>query len=66
MSINERSEKKNKKITFVSNIEGDQGDKEDSFSGAITLLGKNFNQSLKNLDKKWRSNKDNLNNIKGT
>lgn len=56
MSINERSGKKNKMITFVSNTEGDQGHKEECHSDVIDLLGGNSNQSLKNLDRKWMSN----------
>lgn len=47
MSIHERSEKTNKGITFVSNIEGDQGDKEESVSDDIALLGKKVQQILK-------------------
>lgn len=56
MSINEIPEKKNKGITFVSNSGGDQGDKEERLLDAITLLRKNFNQSLKNLDRKQSLN----------
>lgn len=55
-SIKDRSEKNNKGITFVSNTEGNHSDKEESLSDVISLLRKKFNNSLKNLDRKWRTN----------
>lgn len=47
---------KNTGIAFVSNTEGNHSDKEESLSDVITLLGKKFNNSLKNLDRNWRTN----------
>lgn len=56
--IIERSEKKNKGIAFVSNIKevGSQGVKEEDLAYDISLLRKNFNKSLKDLDRKWMTN----------
>lgn len=57
MSINERSEKKNKCITFVSNFEegGSQDVKEESLTYDIYLLRKKLNKNLKYLNRKWRT-----------
>lgn len=52
ISINERSEKKNKGIAFVSNDEESQGDIEENLSDDIYFLSKRFNNSLKYLNKK--------------
>lgn len=56
ISFNERSEKKNKGISFVSYTEEDgiQGGKVENWVEDISRLGRKVNNSLKNLDKKWR------------
>src|SRR6266487_3587500 len=54
-SVNERLEKKNKSIAFVSNTEEEdlESDMEstDSVSEAIVLLGRQFNKVLKRMDR---------------
>lgn len=54
------SEKKNKGVAFVSNSQEDedQGDKdtEENMSDVIAYVGRKFNKALKNLDKNWRTN----------
>ena len=58
LGISDRSEKKNKSITFVSNTEDeeDQCDLEtgEGISNAIVLLGRKFNKVLKKMDRKSR------------
>lgn len=58
MSINERSQKKNNGIIFVSNTEEvtSQGFKEESLADDIAFPGKKFNKKLEYLDRKWRTN----------
>lgn len=60
ISINERSEKKNKGVAFVSNTQEneDQSDKEneESYSDVIAFVIRKVNKYLKNLDRKWRTN----------
>lgn len=56
MSINERSENKNKGITFVSNTEEIQVYIKENLSDDIDLLSKKFNNCLKYLNRKWRTN----------
>lgn len=46
MSIIDRSEKKNKGITFVSNSKGSHSDKEESQTDIIILLGKKVQHLL--------------------
>ncbi|GAU51225.1 hypothetical protein TSUD_412310 [Trifolium subterraneum] len=59
-SVNERLEKKNKSIAFVSNTEDEdlESDMEstDSVSEAIFLLGRQFNKVLKRMDRRPRQN----------
>lgn len=45
MAMNDRTEKKNNSISFVSNTEDDedQYDNEEILSDAINLVGRNFN-----------------------
>lgn len=54
--INDMLEKKNKGITLVSNTDGNHSDKEESLLDVINLLGKKLNNSLENLDRKWKKN----------
>ncbi|KAI5444767.1 hypothetical protein KIW84_013155 [Lathyrus oleraceus] len=56
ISINERSENKNKGIAFVSNTKESQSDKEENLPDDIAFLGIIFNQSLKYLARNLRSN----------
>ncbi|GAU44283.1 hypothetical protein TSUD_371830 [Trifolium subterraneum] len=59
-SVNERIEKKNKSIAFVSNTKDEdlESDMEstDSVSEAIVLLGRQFNKVLKRMDRRPRKN----------
>ncbi|GAU51484.1 hypothetical protein TSUD_413700 [Trifolium subterraneum] len=63
-SVNERIEKKNKSIAFVSNTEDEdlESDMEstDSISEAIVLLGRQFNKVLKRMDRRPRQNAKHL------
>ncbi|GAU10419.1 hypothetical protein TSUD_419150, partial [Trifolium subterraneum] len=63
-SVNERIEKKNKSIAFVSNTEDEdlESDMEstDSVSEAIVLLGRQFNKVLKRMDRRPRQNAKHL------
>ncbi|MCH86967.1 gag-protease polyprotein [Trifolium medium] len=57
---NQRNEKKNKSIAFVSNA-GDEEplgdlDSDESLSEAIVLLGRQFNKVLRRMDKRPKSN----------
>lgn len=56
MVINGRYAKKKKSITFVSNIEEDEDQGEESLLDVIALVGRNFNKALRRLDRKWRTN----------
>jgi hypothetical protein len=52
MTINDKPEKKNKSISFVSK----EDHREDNISEATTLIGKKFNKTLNKLNTKWRTN----------
>lgn len=56
MAISDKSEKKNKSIAFVSNTSNDQtqGNLEidEEISYAMVLLGRQFNNILKRMDRK--------------
>ncbi|KAK2426713.1 putative mitochondrial protein [Trifolium repens] len=58
--LDERGDKKNKSIAFVSNTdEGNdqtEDEEEDSIADAIAMLGKQFNKVLKRVDRKNRQN----------
>lgn len=56
VALNDRSEKKNKSINFMPNIEEDEDQGGESFSEDIALVGRKFNNSLKKLDKRWKIN----------
>ena len=63
-SVNERIERKNKSIAFVSNAaeedEEDEQDSGESFSEAIVMLGRQFNKILRKADKNsWKDAKNN-------
>lgn len=47
MVLNDRHEKKNKIITFAFNAEEDEDQGEESFSEAITFIGRKFNKHTK-------------------
>ncbi|GAU10045.1 hypothetical protein TSUD_423660, partial [Trifolium subterraneum] len=59
-SVNERIEKKNKSISFVSNAEDEDLESDiestDSVSEAIVLLGRQFNKVLNRMDRRPRQN----------
>ncbi|GAU45662.1 hypothetical protein TSUD_293710 [Trifolium subterraneum] len=59
-SVNERIEKKNKSIAFVSNVEDEDLESDiestDSVSEAIAFLGRQFNKVLKRMDRRPRQN----------
>ncbi|XP_045792093.1 uncharacterized protein LOC123886861 [Trifolium pratense] len=59
-SINERLEKKNKSIAFMSNADEEETDIDidstDSISEAIILLGRQFNKGPKKMDRRPKSN----------
>ncbi|WJX12367.1 hypothetical protein P8452_02877 [Trifolium repens] len=58
--LDERGDKKNKSIAFVSNTdeESDQieDEEEDSIADAIAMLGRQFNKVLKRVDRRNRQN----------
>ncbi|XP_057425914.1 uncharacterized protein LOC130719307 [Lotus japonicus] len=58
MSLNDRPEKKNKSIAFVSNMDEDQSDKDpdENLSEDIALLGRKFNKVMRKFDRKARPN----------
>ncbi|XP_057452263.1 uncharacterized protein LOC130744085 [Lotus japonicus] len=59
MSLNERSDKKNKSITFVSNTEDDdlsEKESDENLSEAITLLGRKFNKFMRRFERRPRPN----------
>ncbi|MCH92223.1 gag-pol polyprotein, partial [Trifolium medium] len=64
LGVSERSEKKNKSITFVSNVddEEEQSDMEtdESISEAIVLLGRQFNKILMKVDRRPVTNVKNI------
>jgi hypothetical protein len=61
MTINNRLERKNKSIAFVSKEDLN----EDNLSEAITLISKNFNKTSNKLQTKWRTNvPDKMSNIR--
>jgi hypothetical protein len=64
LAINDRSEKKNKSIAFVSNtnVEEMQCEMEtdESILDAIVLLGRQFNKVLKKMDKRPKPNVKNM------
>ncbi|PNX64440.1 gag-protease polyprotein, partial [Trifolium pratense] len=59
-SINERLEKKNKSIAFMSNTDEEEMDIDvdstESISEAIVLLGRQFNKVLKKMDRRPKPN----------
>jgi hypothetical protein len=60
MTLNEKSDKKNKSIAFMSNTVEDDDQSESDFGGefteALALLEKKFNKAFKRLDRKSRPN----------
>lgn len=64
MGISDKSEKKNKSITFVSNTEYEENqchlDTDEGMTNSIVLLGRQFNKVLKRIDKKSRPNVKNI------
>ena len=56
MFINERYEKKNKWIIFVCNTEEIQEGIKENLSDDIAIMSKRFNNFLKHLSTKWRTN----------
>jgi hypothetical protein len=64
LTINDRTEKKNKNITFISNTDEEDVqcnvDTDESISDVIVLLGRKFNKVLKRMDRKSRPNVKNM------
>ena len=60
MTLNERPEKKNKSIAFISNTEIEDEETEadfvGEFSNALALLGRKFNKAFKKFDRKLKTN----------
>lgn len=59
MSCNDRSDKKNKSITFMSNTEDEDQSEKDTYeniSEAIALLGRKISKVMKRFDKRPRRN----------
>src|ERR1044072_2927537 len=60
MTLNERPEKKNKSIAFISNTEIEDEETEADFVGefsdALALLGRKFNKAFMKLDRKSKPN----------
>lgn len=56
MAINDRSEKKNKSIDFVSNTGEDEDQGEEILLDDIVHVERKFNKALRRLDRKWRRN----------
>jgi hypothetical protein len=58
--LDERGDKKNKSIAFVSNIDEDnthyEDEEEESIADAIAMLGRHFNKVLKRVDRRNRQN----------
>ena len=60
MTLNERPDKKNKSVAFVSNTEIEDEESEADFVGefseALALLGRKFNKAFKKFDRKSKPN----------
>jgi excinuclease UvrABC nuclease subunit len=60
LTFNDRSEKKNKSIAFVTSIEGVEEESEMDLAGefteALALLGRKFNKAFKKFDRRSRPN----------
>src|ERR1044072_9567004 len=58
LTFNDRSEKKNKSIAFVTSIEGVEEESEMDLAGefteALALLGRKFNKTFKKFDRRSR------------
>jgi len=52
MAIEDRPEKKNKSIAFIS----EEGHDQNELSEAIAMLGRKFNKYLNKLQTKWKTN----------
>jgi hypothetical protein len=64
MSINERGDKKNKSIAFVTNTDDEESqadcEKEESIADALMLIGRQFNKVLRHVDRRSRQNGQNI------
>ena len=64
MSISDKTKKKNKGLTFVSNAKDEESqvdlDTDERLSNTILLLGKQFNKTLKIIDRRERPNVKNI------
>jgi hypothetical protein len=65
ISINERGDKKNKSVAFISNDEDDEesqaaGEGEESIADALALIGKQFGRVLRRVDRRSRQNGQNI------
>jgi hypothetical protein len=58
--LNERGDKKNKSIAFVTNTDDEavqsDGEEQESIADAIAMLGRQFNKVLKRVDRRNRQN----------
>lgn len=64
LAISDRSEKKNKSTTFISNTDNEKAqcdtETDEGIFNAIVLLGRQFNKVLKRMDRKSRPNVKNM------
>jgi hypothetical protein len=64
MSINERGDKKNKSVAFISNDDDEESqtaaEGEESISDALALIGKQFGKVLRHVDRRARQNGQNI------
>jgi hypothetical protein len=64
IGINERTNKKAKSIAFVTNADGEEShgdlDTEESITGALVLLGRQFKKVMKCVDRRQRPNGKNI------
>jgi hypothetical protein len=64
LSINERGDKKNKSVAFISNDDEEESqtavEGEESISDALALIGKQFGKVLRRVDRRARQNGQNI------
>ncbi|KAK2426944.1 putative mitochondrial protein [Trifolium repens] len=64
LTINERGEKKNKSVAFISNDDEEESqtvvEGEESISDALALIGKQFGKVLRRVDRRARQNGQNI------
>ncbi|MCI28292.1 gag-pol polyprotein, partial [Trifolium medium] len=64
LAVNKRSKKKNKSIAFISNTDDEEAqsdmETDESILEAIVLLGRQFNTILRKVDRRPRTNVENI------